>query len=213
MDNLMDDSASLMTADALPVVLASASVARAQMLTAVGLQVHCQPAAVDEEGLKSSLKGEDATPAQVAETLAELKAQRVAAKYAGALVIGADQMLSCNDVWFDKPPDRDHAAAQLRALSGKTHTLWTGVCVVRNGSRMWHHNASARLTLRNLSDDFIEAYLDAAGDDVLACVGAYQLEGLGAQLFAKVEGDFFTVLGLPLLPLLDFLRLNKVLPA
>ena len=213
MDSLMDDSASLMTADALPVVLASASAARAQMLTAAGLQVHCQPAAVDEEGLKSSLKGEGATPAQVAETLAELKAQRVAAKYAGALVIGADQMLSCNDVWFDKPPDRDHAAAQLRALSGKTHTLWTGVCVVRNGSRMWHHNASAQLTLRNLSDDFIEAYLDAAGDDVLACVGAYQLEGLGAQLFAKVEGDFFTVLGLPLLPLLDFLRLNKVLPA
>src|SRR3546814_4537520 len=94
--------------------------------------------------MKAALKAEGATPAQVAETLAELKAQRVAPKFAGALVIGADQMLSCNEMWFDKPPDRDHAAAQLRALSGKTHTLWTAVCVVRDGSRLWHHNAAAR---------------------------------------------------------------------
>jgi septum formation protein len=122
-------------------------------------------------------------------------------------------MLSCNEVWFDKPPDRDHAAAQLRALSGKTHTLWTTVCVVRNGSRIWHHNAAARLTMRTLSDAFIEAYLAAVGPAVTTSVGAYHLEGLGAQLFAKVEGDFFTILGLPLLPLLDFLRSNKALPA
>jgi septum formation protein len=207
-------SAGLLTAaGAPPVVLASASAARAALLAGAGLAVHCQPAAIDEDSLKASLKLEGATPAQVAETLAELKAQRVSARYEGALVIGADQMLSCNDVWFDKPADRDHAAAQLRALSGKRHTLWTSVCVVRNGSRMWHHNAAARLTMRELSDTFIDSYLAAAGAAVTTSIGAYQIEGLGAQLFAEVDGDFFTILGLPLLPLLDFLRHNKVLAA
>jgi len=202
----------LMAVNAPALVLASASAARARMLADAGLSVRCEAAAIDEEAVKASLRAERATPAQVAETLAELKAQRVARKHPGALVIGADQMLSCNDVWFDKPPDRDHAAAQLRALNGKTHTLWTSVCVVRGDDRLWHHNASARLTMRTLSDAFIDGYLDAAGPSVAASVGAYQLEGLGAQLFAKVEGDFFTILGLPLLPLLDFLRQNRALP-
>ncbi|WP_340116373.1 nucleoside triphosphate pyrophosphatase [Pelagibius sp. 7325] len=206
-----ETAATLIASDAPPVVLASASAVRARLLREAGLAVHCQAAAVDEDAMKAALRGEGATPAQVAETLAELKAQRVSAKFTGALVIGADQMLSCNDVWFDKPADRDHAAAQLKALSGKTHTLWTSVCVVRNGSRMWHDNASARLTMRALSDAFIDDYLAAAGPAVTTSVGAYQLEGLGAQLFARVEGDFFTILGLPLLPLLDFLRANKVL--
>lgn len=203
----------LMAAEAPELVLASASAARARLLADAGLIVEREAAAVDEESVKLSLKAERATPAQVAETLAELKAQRVARKRPGALVIGADQMLSCNDVWFDKPPDRDHAAAQLRALSGRTHTLWTSVCVVRGDSRLWHHNDAARLTMRDLSDGFIAAYLDAAGPAVTTSVGAYHLEGLGAQLFAKVEGDFFTILGLPLLPLLDFLRQNRALPA
>lgn len=208
-----DSTPALLAVDAPPVVLASASQARARLLQEAGLPVHCQAAAIDEEAIKASLKAEGATPSQVAETLAELKAQRVAAKFPRTLVIGADQMLSCNDVWFDKPPDRDHAAAQLRALAGKTHTLWTSVCVVRDASRMWHHNASARLTMRPLSDAFIETYLDAAGPVVSTSVGAYQLEGLGAQLFHEISGDFFTILGLPLLPLLDFLRANRVLAA
>jgi len=210
---LAETQARLVAAQAPALVLASASATRARLLAAAGLEVACQPAAIDEQSLKASLKAEGATPAQVAETLAELKAQRISAKLPGVMVIGADQMLSCNEVWFDKPPDRDHAAAQLRALSGKTHQLWSAVCVLRNGSRLWHHNASARLTMRRLSDDFIEAYLAASGPAVLGSVGAYQLEGLGAQLFAKVEGDFFGILGLPLLPLLDFLRSNKVVPS
>ncbi len=201
----------LMAGNAPPLVLASGSATRAALLTAAGLRFTAQAAAVDEGAVKESLQAEGATPAQTAETLAELKAQRVAAGHPGALVIGADQMLSCNALWFDKPPDRDHAAAQLRALSGKTHELSTAVCVVRDSGRLWHHNAVARLTMRPLSDAFINAYLDAAGPQVQASVGAYQLEGKGAQLFARVEGDFFTVLGLPLLPLLDFLRANGVL--
>src|SRR3546814_17698861 len=122
-------------------------------------------------------------------------------------------MRSGNDRGFDKPPDQDHAAAQLRALSGKTHTLWTAVCVLRDGSRLWHHNAAARLTMRSLSDSFIEAYLAAAGPAVTASDGAYPLEGLGAKLFATVDGDFFAVPGLPLPPLTAFLRPNQPLAA
>lgn len=203
--------AGLMAAEAPLLVLASASVARREVLESAGITVTTQAAAVDEAAVKESLKAEGASPIQAAETLAELKAQRVATKFPGALVIGADQMLSCNGVWFDKPVDQDHAAAHLRALSGKTHELSTAVCVVRNGGRIWHHNAVARLTMRALSDAFIAAYLEAAGPAVLGSVGAYQLEGKGAQLFSAVEGDFFTILGLPLLPLMDFLRANKAL--
>ncbi len=127
-----------------------------------------------------------------------------------ALVIGADQILDCDSAWFDKPLDRMRAAADLRALSGKRHSLATVVCVVRDDLRLWHHRESARLTMRPLGDAFIEAYLDAIGEDSLASVGAYQLEGLGAQLFSRVEGDYFTILGLPLLPLLEFLRNHGV---
>lgn len=200
------------SAGAQRLILASASPTRAAILRNAGLEVTTRPAAVDEQEMKAALRGEGADAAQAAETLAEMKATHVARAHPDALVIGADQMLSCNDVWFDKPPDLAHAAAQLRALSGKPHTLWTAVCVVRGNERLWHHNTSARLTMRTLSDTFIEQYLAACGEEVCHSVGAYQLESVGAQLFSKVEGDFFTILGLPLLPLLDFLRENRVLP-
>ena len=168
-----------------------------------------EPAPIDEDSVKASLRAEGVEPAGVAEALAELKAQRVSAHWPGALVVGADQILECNGQWFDKPVDRDHAAAHLRALSGRGHRLISAACVVRDGARIWHYRDEARLTMRPLSGEFISSYLDALGNQALTSVGAYQLEGLGAQLFERVEGDYFTILGLPLLPLLAFLREHK----
>ena len=194
------------------VVLASASRPRRDMLLRAGVRLRVDPAGVDEDEVKASLRIEGARAEQAAETLAELKAQQVSRRHPRHLVIGADQILDCDGRWFDKPPDRAAAAGHLRALSGKTHGLATAACVLREGTRIWHHVAVARLTMRPLNDAFIDAYLDAVGDDVLASVGAYQLEGLGVQLFSRVDGDFFTVLGLPLLPLLGFLRGHGVVP-
>lgn len=194
------------------VVLASASPARQEMLRRAGVPLIVAPASVDEAEVKNALRADSASAIQVAETLAELKATRVSAKHGAALVLGADQVLDCAGQWFDKPTDRATAAAHLRLLSGRRHTLATSVCLVRGGARVWHHNAAAHLTMRPLGDEFIAAYLDAAGEDVLRTVGAYRLEALGAQLFARVEGDFFTILGLPLLPVLDILRTHGVVP-
>lgn len=187
-------------------VLASASAARLSVLRQAGVESIREPAAVDEDMVKDSLRAEGANAAHVALTLADLKARQVSRRRAGAFVVGADQMLECNGVWFDKPPDLDHARGHLAALRGQTHELVTAAVVVRDGARVWQHVDRARLTMRSFSDAFVESYLDRAGEDVCRSVGAYRLEGLGAQLFSRVEGDFFTVLGLPLLPLLEFLR-------
>lgn len=187
-------------------VLASASATRVRLLADAGVTAASEAAAIDEAEVRAGLRAERASAAQAAETLAELKALRVARRHPGALVIGADQMLDCNGVWFDKPADRDQARAQLQALRGRAHELISAVCIVRDGARIWHAADRARLTMRAFSDDFLDDYLAREGDAVLACVGAYRLEGPGVQLFQRVEGDFFTVLGLPLLALLDFLR-------
>jgi len=194
------------------VILASASPARRDLLRNAGVHVQVEPAHIDEDQVKTALHADSASALQAAETLAELKAARISAKVGPALVIGADQILDCEGRWFNKPADRAMAAAHLRALSGKRHTLATSVCVMRGGTRLWHHNEAAHLTMRPLDDDFIAGYLAAAGDDVLSTVGAYRLESLGAQLFTHIEGDFFTILGLPLLPVLENLRAHGVLP-
>ncbi len=192
------------------VVLASASRSRLDLLRRAGLRLRADPARVDESEVKASLRAERADAAAAAETLAELKASKVSLRAPGALVIGADQILECEGRWFDKPPDRARAAEHLRALGGKTHALVTAVCAVRDGVRIWHHGEAPRLTMRPLDEAFIESYLEAAGPEVLKTVGAYRLEGLGAQLVTKVSGDYFTILGLPLLPLLGFLREHGV---
>jgi septum formation protein len=192
------------------IVLASASAIRRTLLANAGIACEVDPGAVDEDEIKRAMKADGAPAAVVAETLAEMKAMRAAPRHPGALVFGADQMLDCNGVWFDKPADREHAIAHLTALAGRTHRLISALVCVRNGARIWHHTATASLTMRPLSRAFIDRYLDAAGPQALQSVGAYQLEGLGAHLFSRVEGDYFTVLGLPLLAMLAFLREHGV---
>ncbi len=191
-------------------VLASGSRTRAAMLEQAGVSAVLDKPLVDEDEVKAAGRAEGVSADIVAEALAELKAQRITRRHPGALVVGADQMLECEGRWFDKPADRAAARAQLLDLRGKTHRLVSCAVVVRDGERMWHRIDSARLTMRNFSEAFLDDYLDRVGDDVLHSVGAYQLEGLGAQLFHRVEGDFFTILGLPLLPLLGFLRVHGV---
>lgn len=186
-------------------ILASASVSRRQMLQNAGLDFTVETSGVDEDEVKLSLSAERATPRDIAETLAELKAQRVSRRHPQALVIGADSTLACNGRLFDKPPTMEAARKQLQALAGQTHELHSSVVVARGGARLWHCNDRARLTMRPLPDSFLDAYLSRAGEAVTGSVGAYQLEGVGAHLFTKVEGDYFTILGLPLLPLLSFL--------
>jgi septum formation protein len=204
-------SSSLLAARAPRVVLASASLTRVHLLRAAGVPLEQRPVAVDESSLKEALRAEGISPGDAAVALAELKAQRVASQLTDAIVLGADQILTCEDRWFDKPQDRAEARAQLSALAGRWHELATAVVAFRGGARVWHHLAVPRLWLRDCSTEFLEAYLDALGEAALMSVGAYQIEGVGAQLLTRIQGDHFAVLGLPLLPLLEFLRRQGVL--
>lgn len=192
------------------IVLASASAVRTRLLTNAGVPHVVDPARVDEANVRDALLAEDAEHFAIAETLGELKAQRIARKHPGEMVLGADQVLSCNGILFEKPADLDHVRGHLKALMGKAHTLHTSASVVRDGDVLWHHNARATLHMRTLSDEFIDAYVDTVGAAACASVGAYELEGLGAQLFSRIEGDYFDILGLPMLPLMEFLRNNNV---
>lgn len=187
-------------------VLASRSATRAGLLRSVGLAFEADAAAVDEAEVKDALKATGAEAADAALSLAELKARRVAGRHADALVVGADQILADGTRWYDKPVDRADAGAQLTALAGRRHELVTAACIVQGGVRLWHHVERARLAMRALAPAAIERYLDDVGAAALASPGAYQIEGPGLQLFAAIEGDHSAILGLPLLPLLGFLR-------
>ena len=186
-------------------ILASSSPSRRQLLSNAGLTFEVEPPGVDEEEAKRSLLSGRTAPQGIAEKLAEMKAMRISAKHPEALVVGGDSTLACQGRLFDKPPSMEAARKQLLALRGQTHELFSCVVVARGGTRLWHWNERARLTMRQFNEAFLDAYLARAGDAVLSSVGAYQLEGLGAHLFTRVDGDYFTILGLPLLPLLSFL--------
>ena len=185
-------------------VLASRSTARARLLAEAGVAFTVQGADVDEAELKAAALSRGGTPRAVAEELAALKALAVRAP--GELVLGADQTLEVDGHLFDKPASLPEARSQLEALRGRPHQLHAAVAITEDGCVVWSATASATLHLRPFSDAFLDAYLQAEGEALLGCVGAYRLEGLGAQLFDRIDGDYFTVLGLPLLPVLSYLR-------
>lgn len=194
------------------IVLASASTARHAVLSAAGLRFEAKAAAIDEAEVKRSARAERMSADDTALLLAELKATRIATRDPEALVIGCDQLLVCENTWFDKPADLSAAREQLLALRGRTHTLVTAILCIRRGQRVWHHVAKPKLNMRAFSDTFLDAYLVAEAEFVTSTVGAYRLEGPGVQLFDRVEGEHAAILGLPLLPLFGFLRQQGVLP-
>jgi septum formation protein len=193
------------------VVLASGSSTRHRLLRAAGVAFDVDVARIDEAAVIESLVAEKAPARDVADLLAELKAVKVSARHPQAFVIGADQVLSVGAELFQKPGSVVGAREQLRRLRGRTHVLSSAVTIAREGSVIWRVVQEARLTMRDFSDPFLDTYLADAGEDILGSVGAYHVEGLGIQLFSHIDGDTFTILGLPLVPLLDFLRTHGML--
>lgn len=193
-------------------VLASGSATRAGLLRRAGVPFRQDPAVVDESAARARLKAAGADAGEAALELARLKARAVSARHPALLVLGADQLLECEGRWLDKADTRERARAQLQHLSGRRHRLETAAALFRDGAELWSHLERPELRMRMLSPELIEAYLDAAGEDVFGSVGAYQIERLGAQLIEELNGDVFAVLGLPLLPVLAALRREGVLP-
>jgi len=187
-----------------PLLLASRSAARRISLEAAGIPVELHPADIDERALEASAGA--AAPPVIAALLARAKASFVSGQRPGRLVLGADQVLALGAERFSKPADRLAARAQLRVLSGRTHELYSAIAFVQDGAVLYEYAGAARLTMRSFSEEFLDRYLDAVGDAATISVGAYQIEGPGIELFERVEGDYFTILGLPLLAALDFLR-------
>lgn len=192
------------------IVLASQSTARRALLAAAGIAAAVEPADIDEGEVKRRLRAAGGSSEHCAVALAEAKAVRISRKHVAALVIGADQILDCGGDWLDKPRDLGDARGQLRVLRGRAHELVAAVAVARAGVALWRHVERARLTMRCFTDAFLDDYAAAMGERLCETVGGYALEGLGAQLFERVEGDYFSILGLPLLPLLAILRSEGV---
>ena len=201
--------------DAVPLILASGSAIRAHMLAKAGVDFVIVPAAIDEAAVKAKIL-QNATQiplAGLATALAENKALNVSLRSLSALVIGSDQILAIDDNVLTKATSRDEAKQALLSLRGQTHQLHSGVVLAWDGEVVWRHVETAKLTMRTFSDAWLENYLDRAGDALTNAVGCYHLEGIGLQLFETVEGDYFTILGMPLLPLLGELRRREVIPS
>ena len=189
-------------------ILASASEARADLLRNAGVDIDIAPARIDEDEVKAALRAERAPARDQADILAEMKALAISRTHPGAMVLGADQILDMAGRSFDKPTDRAEAREHLLALRGQRHDLLSAAVIARDGEPIWRHIGRARLQMRPFTEDFLDDYLDRMGDAVTKTVGGYMLEGIGAQLFARVDGDYFTILGLPLIETLGFLRMQ-----
>lgn len=194
----------------IPLILASGSQVRARLLADAGVPFEVKVSAVDEARAKENFP-DPSNGTALAQELARLKAEAVAKKFPNHFVLGADQVLTCEGRQFDKAETRHQAAENLKFLRGKMHTLHSAVCIVKNGELIWSYNDDAHLTMRDFTDAFLTDYLEAAGDTILRSVGCYLLESTGTQLFDKIDGNYFTILGLPLLPVLEFARLQGIL--
>jgi septum formation protein len=188
------------------IILASNSKIRAELLENTGLSFEIQPANIDEAAIREIFRTEEMDPADVAEVLAETKATEISKKNPDALVIGCDQILALGDEIFEKPKNRDEAQSALFKLRGKTHTLISAVVLVKNNEVIWRYSENANLKMHEFSPEFLGQYMALCGDKILSSVGAYQLESFGIHLFEEIKGDYFTVLGFPILALLKFLR-------
>ena len=196
-----------------PLLLASQSTIRLTLLQNAGVPVQAHPARIDEDALRAALQAEDATPRDIADALAEAKALKLAQRHPQALVLGCDQILALGTRLFSKPTSRAEARQQLVDLSGHTHQLLSAAVLYHEGQPIWRHVGVARLTMRQASDAYLDAYLDRTWPALQHSVGGYQLEAEGIRLFSAIEGDYFTILGVPLLPLLSYLSLRGFIPA
>jgi septum formation protein len=195
-------------------ILASKSKARLAMLTATGVAVEAIAPNIDEDALKDGLKSEGITARNLADALAEAKAVRLSQRIGAGLILGADQVLALDDgMMLDKPADPAEAIAHLKLLSGRKHKLFSAAVIAEQGIAVWRHIDVATLSVRMLSDSFIEQYVESEWDNIRYCVGCYEIEGKGAQLFSAIAGSQFTIMGLPLLHLLDYLRIRSILPS